>query len=120
MARAATATTTAAKDVAKDRAAKGLEDVFDVGELRPGILATLAEGLVTKLVIALLLRFIRQHAVGLGCLFELLFGSLVTRILVRVVLHGQLAVGALDRVRIRGALDTEHFVVVALVSHDFE
>ena len=70
---------------------------------------------VTVLVISSALLAVREHFVGLFGLFELLFGflGLLALIAVRVVLHGQLAVG-LFQFFVRGGLaDAEDFVKVA-------
>ena len=67
------------------------------------------------LVIGCALLTVREHLVGLFDLLELLFGFLgfFTLIAVRVVLHGQLAVGLLDFI-VRGRLgDAQNFVIVA-------
>jgi hypothetical protein len=49
----------------------------------------------------------------------MLLGLGVVRIAVRMVFHGQLAVGLLDLVVRRVAVDAEDFVVVALLCHGF-
>ena len=71
---------------------------------------------MAELVVGLALARIGEHLVGLLGLLELLLGLLgvVTLVAVRVVLHGQLAVGLLD-VFLGGVLrHAEDFVVVAL------
>src|SRR5262245_28156628 len=61
---------------------------------------------------------IGEHRVGLGRLFELFLRRFVTRIAVGVVLHRQLAVGALQLHLGHAAGHAEDFVVVAL-AHAF-
>src|SRR5690606_6240510 len=58
-----------------------------------------------------------QHLVRLGRLLELLFGLLIARIAVRVILHGHLAIRALDLVIARVAIDIQDFVIVAFGGH---
>jgi hypothetical protein len=71
---------------------------------------------VAELVVGRALLRVGEHLVGLLGLLELLFRRLAafTLVAVRVVLHGQLAVGLLDVV-LAGVLgDAEDLVVVAL------
>ena len=60
---------------------------------------------------------IGEDRVRLGGLLELLLGRGVVRIAVRMELHRQLPVGALDLAVGRGARDAEDLVVIAL-AHD--
>src|SRR5690606_37282040 len=53
----------------------------------------------------------------LGGLLELGLGFGVTRVAVRVVLHGEASVGALDLLAVGVAFDAEDLVVVALGRH---
>jgi len=57
-----------------------------------------------------------KYLVGFLCLLEFLLRAfaLVLRIAVRMVFHCELAIGFLDRVVVRVAIDTQCFVVVAL------
>ena len=67
------------------------------------------------LVVELALLLIGEHLVRLVDLLELFLGFLVAGVVVRVVLHGQLAVSLLD-LRIGGRLGyTQHFVVIAFL-----
>ena len=72
---------------------------------------------MTIAVVRGLLLRVGEHLVGLLGLLEFLFGILVVRIAVRVVLHGQLAVGLLDFVVASVAIDAEDFVVIPF-GHD--
>src|SRR5205085_6480346 len=54
-----------------------------------------------------------QHGVGFAALLEALFGLGIVGIAVRVVLHGELAIGSLDLLLIRGACHAQNFVVIA-------
>jgi hypothetical protein len=73
---------------------------------------------VAVLVVGGALLRVGEHLVGLLGLLELLFGLLgvVTLVAVRVVLHGQLAVGLLDVV-VGGVLGHAEDVVVVALCH---
>jgi hypothetical protein len=74
---------------------------------------------VAVLVVGGALLRVGQDLVGFLGFLELLLGLGIVRIAVRMVLHGQLAVGLLDLV-VRGvAVDAEDFVVVALFAMAF-
>ncbi|MNE64413.1 hypothetical protein D3C80_1598260 [compost metagenome] len=64
------------------------------------------------LVVGRALAGVGEHLVGLVGLLEFLLGRLVVGIAVRVVLHGQTAVGLLQLRLAGAALDTEHLVIV--------
>src|SRR5262245_57337223 len=101
------------------------EDVAeDVGEgigatAEPGARSRTHAGLriharVTVLVVGGPLGGLAQHLVGFLGLLEQLLGLGVVRIAVRVVLHGQLAIGLLE-IFLRGVpVHAEHLVIVAL------
>jgi hypothetical protein len=69
---------------------------------------------VAVLVVGGALLRVGEDLVGFLGLLELLLRLGVVRIAVRMVLHGQLAVGLLDLVVRSVAVDAEDFVVVAL------
>ena len=71
-------------------------------------------GVKTELVENFALLLVRQNIVGLGNLLELLFGLLVARIYVRVILARELAKRLADIVRRGGFFDTERAVIVLL------
>ena len=73
---------------------------------------------VAEAVVEAALLGVGEDGVRLGRFLELLLGGLVARIAVRVVLHRQLAVRALDFDFGRRARDPEDLVVVAL-AHAF-
>ena len=70
-----------------------------------------------KLVVTGLLVGVAQHVVGLGSLLELLLSLFVTRVAIRVVLQGQLAVGLLQLFWRGIFAHAQHFIVVSL-SHN--
>jgi len=99
-----------AKDVAKGFGKTAAAKAFTAAHAPVGIDASMAVLVVGRALLA-----VREHFVGLLDLLELLFGllRLVTLVAVRVVLHGQLAVGLFDLI-VRGRLgDAEDFVIVA-------
>ena len=80
----------AAEQVAED-VAEGGEDVVDVGEV-VGAAWPFNAGVAVAVVAGPLVR-VAEHLEGLGRLLEPLDRLLVARILVGVILHGQLAIG---------------------------
>ena len=72
-------------------------------------------------VIALPLLGVAEHVVGLGRLLEFQVRVRVADIAIGMILHGQLAVGALDLLVVRVARHAEDFVIVAFGAghHDF-
>jgi hypothetical protein len=96
----------------------GTEDLLEIETLGALESAAAAEilreaGLLEGIVLLTLLG-VREDIVRLRDLFELLFGGLVPRIHVGVVLFGELAVCLLDLVRRRAFRDPEDLVVVFL------
>src|SRR5690606_31181466 len=106
----------AAKQVAED-VAEGIGEAA-LEALRAGACAhrRVDAGVAVAVVGGFLLR-VGEHLVGLLGLLEFLFRVLAVRIAVRVVLHGQLAVGLLDLVVASVPIDAEDFVVIPF-GHD--
>jgi hypothetical protein len=98
-----------AKEILKYIAESG-KDIFESTE--PGEARTL-QPFMTKLVIYIALLMIPENLVGLGCLFELILGLLVSRILVRVIFERFLAVSLLDLFPRSLLSYTENFVIIA-------
>ena len=69
--------------------------------------------LVAVSVVGRALLRIGKHAVGFGRFLELFFRRVVARIAVRMKLQRQLAVGALQLLLSRAAVNAEHFVIIA-------
>jgi hypothetical protein len=67
------------------------------------------------LVVALTLLAVGENGVGFGGFLEASLGVFVTLILIGVVRQRELAIGLFDLGIRRLALDTEDFVIVALV-----
>src|SRR5690554_683427 len=55
-----------------------------------------------------------QHLVGFGGFFELLFGLFISRITVRVILHGKTPISLLNLFFVRRLWNTQYFVIIAL------
>ena len=98
----ATTTSTAAKttESATENIAKVRENILETEALAAESAATKTAtgGVEAELVVLFTLFGVAEHIVGLGSLLELLFGFLVARVLVRVVLDGKLLVRVLDLV----------------------
>src|SRR5262249_12659074 len=115
------ATPAAAEDVAEaEQVAEIAEDVLEAGE-RVRIEAARADAADARMPEAVVQRSllgIRDDRVRLGRLLEVLFGLVVPRIAIRVILQRELPVGALDLLVAGVAADAENLVVVAL-AHAF-
>jgi hypothetical protein len=98
-----------------ENAAEAGEDVFESSE--SGKSRSL-ESFVAKLVVDLPFVGIPQNFIGLCGFLEFLFGFLVSRILVRMVLEGQFPVGGLELVGTGFAANAEYFVVIPFMSHE--
>ncbi len=70
------------------------------------------EGCVTVAVVGRPLLRVLQRFVGFVDFLELVLGAVIVRILVRMVLHGQLAEGAFQLFFVRRLGDTQRFVKV--------
>ena len=120
-ARAAKTAEAAAKDVAENIAevntvaAKAAETAKAAGAA--AVLGSVVGVNTGKavLVVELALLRVRKHLVRLVDLLELFLGFLVAGVIVRVVLHGQLAVSLFD-LRVGSRLGyTQHFVVITFL-----
>jgi hypothetical protein len=69
---------------------------------------------MAEAVICAALIGVGEHRVGFARFFEFLFGVGIVGIAVRMVLHRQLAVGALDLLVAGPTLHPQHLVVVSL------
>ena len=117
MAFTAKAAETAAKDITEDVAqidsisAKAAEAARTAAVL--GCITGINTGKAV-LIVQLALFRVRKHLVGFIDFLELFLGILIAGVIVRVVLHGQLAVSLFD-LRIGGRFGySQHFVVIAL------
>ena len=103
----APAATAAKAKTATENIAELRENVVEVeaSSTKPAATKAATGGVKAELVILLTLLGVAEHVVGLGSLLELLFGFLVARVLVRVVLDGKLLVRVLDLVCTRVLAD---------------
>ncbi len=93
-----------AEDIAEPAGARAAESAAPGGTTQAGM---------AELVVGGLLLIVGQHLVGFRGLLEACLGLFVARIAVRVILHGQAAVGLLDLI-LRGAFrNAQNLVVVA-------
>ena len=71
----------------------------------------------SELVVLLTCLRVVEHVIGLGGLLEFLLSLLVTRIAVRVVFDGYLAIRFLDLVLCCAFADAQHLVVISFLCH---
>src|SRR5690606_21172393 len=97
------------------------EDVVDVVEARAALAERVAPARaaavhpgMAETIIGRALLLVGQDGVGLGNLLEAGHGLFRAAVAVRVVLHRQLAIGALERGRIDRPLDPQNLVIVTL------
>ena len=90
------------------------EDNFHIHSATLSSEACITHSLVAELVIPLALAGIREHFVRLGAFFEahLRLGLIPVRP-IRVILHRQASIGALDLLVARGFRDAQDFVIVS-------
>ena len=79
---------------------------------------TLKGGMTVTVIGGAFLR-VPENVVGLGYLTESGLGLGVPRVFVRVMLDGELAVRAFDLLKLDGAGDFQHFVVIPFC-HDLD
>src|SRR5262249_10111648 len=101
---------------ASEVAHEGAQRVRDVEVRVRGATARGFRG-VAELVVAAAAVRVAQHLVGFRRFLEARFGRVVAGIAVGMELQRELAIGLLDGLLARGALDTQDFVVVALGGH---
>jgi hypothetical protein len=118
-------TSASKKVLEKVRSTEGLPE--DVGRIDAGCTGpeTTAgpgpwiEGCVTKLVVCGTLLRVTQYRISLPQFLELLLGCLVTRILVRMKLHGELTVGLFEFLFGRTLGNAKDLIEIALAgSHE--
>src|SRR5262249_19235549 len=107
-----TATTIAAEHAA-EQLAEDVHDRVGIAEVRQ---LPLEAGMAVAIVALAFFR-VAEDLVSLGDFSEAHLGFLVARIAVRVMLHGEFAIGALDDVLVGPARNGEDFVIVPLAGH---
>ena len=91
------------------------EDIERIVE--PAAAAALGKGGVTVAIVGGAFLFVHQDVVGFAEFLEFLFRVRVVGIFVGMKLDRELAIGALDLLAGRIALDAQDFVVIALGGH---
>src|SRR5690554_290862 len=108
-----TSAPTAAEDVTEHIA----KDITEAGAAakatRTGRSRSINSGM-TELVIGRPAVGIGQHLIGFSGFFELVFSLFITRVAVRVILHGETTIGLLDLFFVRRLGNTQYFVIIAL------
>ena len=107
-----------AKDLAEN-IERIVKSAAGTGTTSRGWAALLKRGMTVAIISSALLRIL-QRLVSLGNFLEIFLGLLVARILVRVKLHGLLAIGFLQFFLGDGLRYSEQFVIIFFVSsgHD--
>src|SRR5690554_6716393 len=103
---ASTATTTP-EDVTENIA----EHIAEIGRAMPAALAVV-DACVAKLVVTRLFIGVREDLKGFVCFFEQVFGFLIIRIPIRVVLHGDAAVSFFQLGFRCIPADAEHLIII--------
>jgi hypothetical protein len=103
-----------------------LEDIAEAAEPLPALAEALEaartraaafECGMAEAVVGGALFAVLENLVSLVQFLELLLGFLVVGIAVGVILHGELAIGALQLAFVSAFVDAENVVVIAFVSH---
>src|SRR5581483_8878714 len=95
-----------------EQVAEDVAEVLEDGGIEPDT-ARAAHARVSEAIVLRALVAVGEHRVRLAALLEAFFGIAVAGIPVGMVLHGQLAVGALDFLLAGAARHPQHLVVVA-------
>ncbi len=113
----ATATSTAKATCAEDLAEQVGEDIVRIAALAERVApapTAIFKGGMAKPVIGTTLLSIAQDRIGFAHFLEFLFGFRIPGILVRMILHRQLAVGGLELLLVRILGYAQNLVIVAL------
>src|ERR1041385_1012077 len=107
----ATATHIHAKEIAEE-IAKNIADVGKVGSVKSAKAPAIHSRVAILVITSALLR-VHEHAIGFSAFLEFFFRLRIARIAVRMPLHGQLAVRALDLLLGSRAAHAQYFVIIA-------
>ena len=105
----------AASSPSASQAEKIAEDIAKISELRrveTSGAAGAGQAIVAEGIVAAPLVGIAENTIGFGGEFEFLLRFGVAGILVGMILHRHLAVGALERLLGHRAIHSQHFVIV--------
>jgi hypothetical protein len=112
--RATAAASTSTENVAEpEQITKNISEVLEDARIKSSASACGADSGMAIPVIHAALFSVGQNSVGLAGFFEFFFRVRVVRIPVRMVLQGQLAIGALDFLITRAARNTKNFIKIA-------
>ena len=105
----------ATKNIAKaEELAENVVEVLKDAGIETGARAARTDSSVAKAVVQAALFRIGEHGISFAGFLEPFFCAGIIRIAVRMVLHRQLAIGALDLLVAGPALHPQHFVIVSL------
>jgi hypothetical protein len=108
----AASTASASEDVEAEEVAEDVVEIVEDGFVEAGATVGTDTG-VAEAVVGGAFVAVGEDGVGFGGFLEALFSGRVARIAVGVVLHGELAVGALDFLLAGASFYAENFVVIA-------
>ena len=107
-------TSTPAEQVAEaEELAEDVVEILEYAGIESGASRRSAYSGVTKAVIHAALFRIGKDGISLAAFLELFFRIGIVRIAVRMKLHGQLAIGALDLLIAGAALHAQDFVIIS-------
>jgi hypothetical protein len=104
----------AAESAAAENFAKDFERVMKTATTEPG--TSLRERGVTEAIVSRALVRIHQDVVRFAQFLKFFLGVWIVRILIRMELYGELAIGSFDFLIGGSPADAEHFVVIAFLS----
>ena len=107
------ATTAASSEEITENIPENVASISEISRIKSA-LTSAAHARMTELVVLLAFRVVAEYRVGLGRRLEAILSFVITRVPIRVVLHRQLSVSALDDIGRCAALNTERFVVILL------
>jgi hypothetical protein len=103
-----------AKRIAKSKeVTENFAEILEGGWIEPSCRSS-SDPCVTEAVILRALVLVRKDAVGFARFLELFFRAFVPRIAIRMILHGELAIGALQLLLGAASAYGKDFVIIAL------
>jgi len=106
--------TTTSKEIAKaEELAEDVAEILEDGCIEARACSGGTHSSVAEAVVQSAFLGIREHCVGLACFLEFFFRVRIVGIAVRVELHRQFSVGALNLLIAGSLLDSQHVVIIA-------